>query len=217
MWSDGSFYAWIHYILTAKGICGNHSQIQVAGQCLRQTRQSVTPWINDLLREEYNMMLFSEMHSLFLLSFHGSLKLCTLTAHLWRFANTAEAFSAPGSSFIIQNHSNTNDFFQKRQEASLKSIMPGSCHWREGKTEALRAKGWEIKVGRGEGFLFLKDTVTQCSQISPALALPLAASSCIHTAGCSKLLQSVTLEKYLQRIRVFYTIPDVFFSSPCWT
>lgn len=25
LWSDGSFYAWIHCILTAKGICGSHS------------------------------------------------------------------------------------------------------------------------------------------------------------------------------------------------
>lgn len=102
-----------------------------------------------------------------------------MTAHLWKSANIVEAFAAPGSSsFIIQKHSNTNNFFHKRQKESLKSIMPGSCPWREGETfEALRAKRWEIKVGRGEGFLFLKDSNTKCGQILSALTLPLSASS----------------------------------------
>lgn len=82
-------------------------------------------------------------------------------------------------------------------------------------SEALRANGWEIKVGRGEEFLVLKYTVTQSAvQISSVLTLHQAS---VHATECSEILQSVTLEKYLQRISVFYTVPAMLFSSPCWT
>lgn len=95
MWSDSSFYAWRLHTLTAKGICGSHTQAWVAGQRLRWTRQSVTARINYLLEEEYNTMLFSKNTPC--CAFMTVYAACTDCSFV-EFCKHSLAFTAPGSS-----------------------------------------------------------------------------------------------------------------------
>lgn len=144
-------------------------QLNLGCRLLPQTDKTTChPWINYLLKEECNIMLFSKKKkkiTLFLLQFRGSLScihwlvtcgsLQTQLRHLLPQA-------LPCLSFKQSN------FSHKRQEAPLKPI---NCLEREDETEAFKANGWEIKVGRGEGFPVLKATATQSTVTSHLYSL----------------------------------------------
>lgn len=180
-------------------------------QASASDRQSVTPWINYLLKEECNTMLFSKKITLFLLYFCGTLSPIhwLLICGSWQTQPRHLLPQGLPSSFKHQQLLTQETSITQAGNAR-KLPLERRCDW------SFKNKWMGSKSGKRRGISCSKrHSDTKCSQISSVITLHQAS---VHAAECSKiLLPSVTLEKYLQRVRVVYTVPDMFFSSPCWT